>query len=107
MVFIADGRFELPDNLLYSTYQHVYFNKEKKTIGLDQLGFAYLQKPYELKILIEDSVKIREPFAVISTQQGITTLYSPVAGTIKKKTSKCSRRYGKRYLFKGFYFRIR
>ncbi|MBD3352878.1 MAG: GTP-binding protein [Candidatus Lokiarchaeota archaeon] len=83
MVYIADGRYELPEDLHYSKFQHVYFNKDKKLVGLDQLGFAFLKKPYELRILVEDEVKLREPFAVVSTEQGITTLYSPVEGTIK------------------------
>ena len=82
MVVIADGRYELPDNLFYSR-QHVYLDKENKLIGLDQLGFAFLKNPNELKILVEKEVKIGEPMAVISTDSGITTLKSPVEGIIK------------------------
>ena len=82
MVVIADGRYELPDNLFYSR-QHVYLDKENKLIGLDQLGFAFLKNPNELKILVEKEVKIGEPMAVISTDYGITTLKSPVEGIIK------------------------
>lgn len=82
MVVIADGRYELPDNLFYS-HQHVYLDKENKLIGLDQLGFAFLKNPNELKILVEKEVKIGEPMAVISTDYGITTLESPVEGIIK------------------------
>jgi small GTP-binding protein len=82
MVIIADGRYELPDNLYYS-HQHVFLDKEKKLLGIDQLGFAYLKNPKELKILAEKEIKIGEPMVVVSTDHGITTLESPVKGIVK------------------------
>lgn len=84
MVVIADGRFELPEKFSYSKNYHVYLDKEKKLVGLDQIGYAFLKNPTEMKILVEKEVKINEPFAVITTDQGITTLYSPCSGKIKK-----------------------
>ncbi|MHA1620472.1 MAG: GTP-binding protein [Promethearchaeota archaeon] len=85
MVTIADGRFSLPENLLYTKNQHVFIDRANKLIGLDQIGFAYLTKPTELALIAESSgaVKIGEPFAVITTSKGITTLNSPCTGTIK------------------------
>ncbi len=83
MVVIADGRFELPDNLYYSN-QHVYLDTSNKLIGLDQIGFAFLKNPRELKILAENQIEIGEPIAVITTDNGITTLTSPVKGIVKK-----------------------
>ena len=83
MPTIANGRYEMPDNLLYSKKQHVYVDKTRKTMGLDQIGFAFLKRPRELKILVESKIKIGEPFAVIATDSGITTLYSICAGNIK------------------------
>ncbi len=82
MVVIADGRFELPEELLYSS-QHVYLDKSKKMVGLDQIGYAYLSNPTEIKVLVEENVTMNEPIAAITTDRGITTLYSPCAGKIK------------------------
>ncbi len=82
MVTIADGRYELPEKLLYSS-QHVYLDKSKKLVGLDQIGYAYLSNPTEFKILVEENVKMNEPIAAITTDRGITTLYSPCTGKIK------------------------
>ncbi|UYP45748.1 hypothetical protein NEF87_002033 [Candidatus Lokiarchaeum ossiferum] len=84
MVTIADGRFSLPDNLLYTKNQHVYLNNDKKTLGLDEIGYAFLHNPNELKILVEDEVKIGIPFAAITTDSGMTTLNSPCSGKIKQ-----------------------
>ncbi len=86
MVTIADGRFSLPENLLYTKNQHVFIDRANKLIGLDQIGFAYLTKPTELAIIAESSgvVNIGEPFAVVTTSKGITTLNSPCTGTIKR-----------------------
>ena len=83
MVIIADGRYELPDNLYYSS-QHVYVDKDKKIIGLDQIGYAFLKNPKEFKILADNYLDLNEPIAVISTDIGITTLKSPVKGRVKK-----------------------
>lgn len=83
MVIIADGRYELPKSFLYSKNQHVFLDKFNKIVGLDQIGYAFLKKPTELKILVEKSVKIGEPFATIATANGITTLYSPCSGEIE------------------------
>ena len=84
MVTIADGRYNLPDNLSYTKNQHVYLNKANKTIGLDEIGFAFLQNPNELKILVEDEVTVGIPFAAITTDSGMATLNSPCSGKIKK-----------------------
>lgn len=84
MVVVADGRYELPDDLLYSN-QHVYLDKTKRLIGLDELGFAFLKNPKELKILAEEDISIGEPIAVITTDIGITTLLSPVKGKVKSR----------------------
>ncbi|QEE14702.1 GTP-binding protein [Promethearchaeum syntrophicum] len=82
MVVIADGRFELPERYLYSS-QHVFLDTKKKIAGLDQIGYAYLSNPTEFKVLVEEKVQMNEPIAVITTDRGITTLYSPCAGKIK------------------------
>ena len=86
MVSIADGRFSLPEHLLYTKNQHVFIDRVNKLVGLDQIGFAFLTKPTELAIIAESSgiLKIGEPFAVITTSKGITTLNSPCTGTIKR-----------------------
>ncbi len=83
MVVISDGRFELPDQLYYNRNQHVYFDIDKRLVGLDQLGFSFMKNPTELKILVEEEVHIGEPMAVITAENGITTMDSPVAGKIK------------------------
>lgn len=82
MVVVADGRYELPDDLLYSN-QHIYLDKTKRLIGLDELGYAFLKNPKELKILAEEEISIGEPIAVITTDIGITTFMSPVKGKVK------------------------
>ncbi len=82
MVVIADGRFELPEKFLYSS-QHVFLDKSKKIVGLDQIGYAYLSNPTEFKVLVEENVILNEPIAAITTERGITKLYSPCAGKIK------------------------
>ena len=84
MVTILDGKFEFPDRLFY-TRQHVFLNREKKLIGIDELGVEFLQNPSDLQIVVDpgSSIKIGEPFAIITTEQGITTLFSPCTGTIK------------------------
>jgi small GTP-binding protein len=83
MVVIANGRFELPDNLYYDKYQHVYLDIDKGLVGLDQLGFSFMKNPTEIKVLVENEVQIGEPLAVITAEDGITTIDSPVAGKIK------------------------
>ena len=87
MVIIGDGRYELPDNLYYSQ-KHVYIDTDSKVIGLDEIGYAYLKNPRELKILVENSIEIGEPLAVITTDNGITTLASPIKGRVKKRNEK-------------------
>lgn len=82
MVVIADGRYELPNDLLYS-HQHIYLDKTKLLVGLDELGYAFLKNPRELKILAEKEISIGEPIAVITTDIGITTFLSPVKGKVK------------------------
>ncbi len=82
MVIIADGRYELPDNLYYSQ-KHIYVNTDSKLLGLDEIGYAYLKNPRELNILVENSIEIGEPIAVITTDNGITTLTSPIKGRVK------------------------
>ena len=82
MVFIADGRYELPDRFYYSKDQHVYLDKDQGLVGLDEIGYLFLKNPVGLQILVEDSVQVGEPFAVITTEQGITTLNSPCSGKI-------------------------
>ena len=84
MVIIADGRYELPDNLYYSQ-KHLYVDTDSKLIGLDEIGYAYLKNPKDLKILVENSIEIGEPIAVISTDNGITTLTSPIKGRVKNR----------------------
>jgi Ras-related protein Rab-2A len=83
MVVISDGRFELPDQLYYNKNQHVYFDIDKRLVGLDQLGFSFMKNPTELKVLVEEEVHVGEPMAVITAENGITTMDSPVAGKIK------------------------
>jgi small GTP-binding protein len=83
MVTIADGRFELPEDLLYTRNQHVYLNKSKNLVGLDQIGFAYLKNPSEITVFDEKEIKMGQPFAAITTERGITTLTAPCSGTIK------------------------
>ncbi|MHA1520666.1 MAG: GTP-binding protein [Promethearchaeota archaeon] len=85
MVIIADGRFSLPDQLSYTKYQHVYVDRTEKILGIDQIGYAFLKNPKELKILAETEVKTGEPFAAITTDAGITTLNSPCSGKIAEK----------------------
>ncbi len=82
MVIIADGRYELPDNLYYSQ-KHIYVNTDSKLVGLDEIGYAFLKNPRELKILVENSIEIGEPIAVITTDNGITTLISPIKGRLR------------------------
>ncbi len=84
MVIIADGRFNIPDHLFYTKYQHVYVDPVKKIIGLDQIGYAFLRNPIELKWLSENDLKIGEPFIAITTNTGITTLNSPCSGKIQE-----------------------
>ncbi|MHA1821593.1 MAG: GTP-binding protein [Promethearchaeota archaeon] len=84
MVIVGDGRFDMPDNLFYSKEQHIYLDKERKLVGLDQIGYSFLKRPENLEILVEDKVRIGEPFATITTEQGITTLLSPCSGEIEE-----------------------
>jgi small GTP-binding protein len=83
MVTVADGRFELPENLFYTRNQHVYLDKAKNIIGLDQIGFAFLKNPKEITLLSDKEIKVGEPFVSISTERGITTLDAPCSGKIK------------------------
>ena len=66
MVILANGRFELPDNLYYSK-DHVYIDMENSIIGLDQIGFSSLEDPTEILLIGETEVKIGEPFVKILT----------------------------------------
>ncbi|WP_457558924.1 GTP-binding protein [Candidatus Harpocratesius sp.] len=84
MVIIADGRFNLPDHLYYTKYQHIYIDPVQKIIGIDQIGFAFLKNPVELKLLTEKELKIGDPFIAITTDSGIATLNSPCSGIIEE-----------------------
>ncbi len=86
-IYLANGKYMLPTNLSYSKNHHVYLDKQKKLIGLDQIGYAFLESPQSLTILADDEIKINEPFASISTERGITTLNAPCSGKIKHKNS--------------------
>ena len=84
MVTIANGRFNLPDDLRYTKNQHIYLDTLHKRIGLDEIGYAFLQNPKELQWLCEGTLEMGQPFVAISTDRGITTLNSPCSGTIKE-----------------------
>ena len=84
MVSIADGRFILPDKFFYTKNQHVYVDLIKKFVGLDEIGYAFLHNPNEIKFLVDTELKVGSPFVAITTDKGITTLNSPVSGKIKK-----------------------
>ncbi len=88
MVTIHDGRYQIPDNLLYSKNQHVYLDKSNKIIGLDEIGYAFLQNPNEIQFLSENEVQKGTPFVAITTDSGITTLNSPCSGKIKITNKK-------------------
>lgn len=88
MVYVADGRFLLPDNLHYTRYQHVFVDPLKKYIGIDQIGFEFLKNPHEIKFLVETDLKVNHPFVAITTDSGITTLNAPCSGKIKLKNIK-------------------
>ncbi|WP_371806321.1 GTP-binding protein [Candidatus Lokiarchaeum ossiferum] len=88
MVYLANGRYYIPENLSYSKNHHVYLDLNKKLIGLDQIGFAFLASPQIVTILVENEIKINEPFASIVTEKGITTLNSPCSGKIKTINTK-------------------
>ena len=82
MVTIADGRYDLPDDLHYSKNQHVYLNLKNKIIGLDQIGYAFLKNPTEISLLVENEIKVGLPFVAIASEQGVTTLNAPCSGKI-------------------------
>jgi len=84
MVVIADGRYELPDELYYHKVNHVFLDVSNKTIGLDQIGFAHMKNPKEIAKLCDEKVIIGEPFAHITTENGIVTLNSPCSGLVKE-----------------------
>jgi Ras-related protein Rab-2A len=84
MVSIADGRFILPDKFYYTKNQHVYVDLTKKIVGLDEIGYVFLNNPNEIKFLVDTELKVGSPFVAITTEKGITTLNSPVSGKIKK-----------------------
>lgn len=83
MVSIADGRFILPDKYFYTKNQHVYVDLFKKIVGLDEIGYAFLHNPIEIKFLVDKELTVGSPFVAITTDTGITTLNSPVTGKIK------------------------
>ncbi len=84
MVTILDGRFAFPSKFFYNR-QHVYLNREKKLIGLDELGVEFLKSPSDLQIVVEpgNAIKIGEPIAIITTERGTSTLFSPCTGQVK------------------------
>ena len=82
MVTVGQGRYILPDNYYFSKNQHVYVDPDNKRIGIDQIGFEFLKNPKELKFLVTDNIKAGEPFAVITTEAGISTLNAPCSGEI-------------------------
>lgn len=84
MVIIADGRYELPDELYYHKINHVFIDVSNKNIGLDQIGFANLKNPKDITKLCDEKVQISEPFCHITTESGIVTLNSPCSGTVKE-----------------------
>ena len=87
MVSILNGRYDFPDDNLYDEKFHVYVNKNQKLVGLDQIGYAFLKNPRDLKILAEGQVKIGDKIAEINTDNGIKTFYSPCTGAIKATNS--------------------
>ena len=88
MVTIADGRYDLPNELHYSKNQHVFLNLQKKIIGLDQIGYAFLNNPTEISLLVENEIKVGLPFVAIASEQGVTTLNAPCSGKIETFNEK-------------------
>ncbi len=82
-ITIKDGRYEFPDTIFYSA-QHVYINRDKKLLGIDEIGVKFLQNPSTIAFLAEHTAQIGEPIIAITTEQGITTLLSPCTGKIKR-----------------------
>ncbi len=83
MVFIGDGRYELPDNLAY-TKQFLYINPENGRIGISELGYAIFSSAKELQFLDIEQVAKDDPFAKLATANGTITLRAPVSGKILK-----------------------
>ncbi len=83
MIFLENGRFMLAEDLSYSKKHHIFLDLKKKKIGLDQIGYLFLKSPTNLTMLVEDYVKLGEPFASISNDNGISTLIAPCSGKIK------------------------
>lgn len=85
MVIIADGRYELPDELYYHNINHVFIDVSNKLVGLDQIGYAHMKNPKNITKLCDEKVIIGEPFAHITTEKdGIVTLNSPCSGLVEE-----------------------
>ncbi|HME51718.1 MAG TPA: Rab family GTPase [Candidatus Lokiarchaeia archaeon] len=84
MVTVANGRYELPENLYY-TSRHVYISKENLTIGLDELGYAFLKNPLQILFHVQpgENMTVDQEFVTFVTDQGMTSLNSPCEGTVK------------------------
>ncbi len=83
MVYVCDGKYELPEDLAYSK-QYLYVNREKGTIGMSEIGYAILSSAKEIKFLDAEQVAKDDPFAKLITAQGPVTLRAPIGGKILK-----------------------
>ncbi len=88
MVVVEDGRYELPDNYQYMKNQHIYIDKTDGKVGIDEIGYAFLNQPKEITFLVDKQLEVGKPFCTITTDQGITTLNAPCSGNIEKLNVK-------------------
>ncbi len=86
MVTFIDGKYSLPEDLYYNS-NHVYCNKKKGLVGLDQLGYGILKNPKKIEFLVDSEVKKGQMFAKIIHEYGEKMLKSPCSGKIKSKNA--------------------
>jgi small GTP-binding protein len=82
MVYLKQGKYELPDGLLYDTTQYLFVDPVAKTIGLTDVGYYFHGIPDQIHFFVGDQLRIGEPFAELVIGGKKIVLTAPCTGII-------------------------
>src|SRR4030042_2513275 len=105
MVYVCDGKYELPEDLAYNE-QYLYVNRENCTIGMSEIGYAILSTAKEIKFFELEQVAKDDPFAKLITANGPVTLRAPISGKILKINSASLGDLKKDPYYDGFFLQM-
>ena len=83
MVFIKNGKYELPEGLLYDVNQYLFLDPNRKIIGITDVGYYFYKVPLKVLFLSKNKLVQDTPFLELQYESNNIILKSPCNGTIK------------------------